>query len=328
MDLVDITTWSSFETKEIAISQIFLDAPLKLTVREFTPMDGDMLEETWKSGDSTIVHSLPRYAIVEMNEAACTIGSFIDKSIGAYITAMVDGPDNLLWCTYMMAFKQVSTAQTVEEQILLRDCFRLWVSCLMTSYPNHIVGHERLGSDKIRDPLSQHFGMTPIPLLMVAQMECIHYTKFLRPLSKKVLDSLQDLVLSSKKRQKAWFTIYLTLFVLLHGCALVTRRDAETATQYGLTPYANPKSIQAHQSGAQTMLAHWHYVDKGLKPFQMALTSEGLKEVAKRANLNPEQTDLVRTTATWIRDQGKRNISFCADYGAPRLSFQVPQYRP
>ncbi|KAM3529957.1 hypothetical protein MY4038_005174 [Beauveria bassiana] len=208
MDLVDITTWSSFETKEIAISQIFLDAPLKLTVREFTPMDGDMLEETWKSGDSTIVHSLPRYAIVEMNEAACTIGSFIDKSIGAYITAMVDGPDNLLWCTYMMAFKQVSTAQ-------------------------------------------------------------------------------------------------LTLFVLLHGCALVTRRDAETATQYGLTqPYANPKSIQAHQSGAQTMLAHWHYVDKGLKPFQMALTSEGLKEVAKRANLNPEQTDLVRTTATWIRDQG------------------------
>lgn len=104
----------------------------------------------------------------------------------------------------------------------------------MTSYPNHIVGDEKLGSRSIQDPASLHFGKTPIPLLMVAQMECIHYTKFLRPLSKRVLDSLQSLVLSSKRRQAAWFTIYLTLFVLLHACALVTRRDAETAAQYGV----------------------------------------------------------------------------------------------
>lgn len=110
MDLVDIATWTSTEIKEVTISQIFLDAPFKLMVREFSPVEGDMLEEVWKSGDVTVVYKLPRFAIVEMEEAAGTIGSFIDRNIGQYITAVVHGAENLLWCTYFMAFKQISNA--------------------------------------------------------------------------------------------------------------------------------------------------------------------------------------------------------------------------
>lgn len=67
---------------------------------------------------------------------------------------------------------------------------------------------------------------------MIAQMELIMYSRVLRPVSKRVLDTLQALVL--EKKTQYWYTIYLCCFVLLHSCAMQTKRDEETASQYDL----------------------------------------------------------------------------------------------
>jgi hypothetical protein len=71
-----------------------------------------------------------------------------------------------------------------------------------------------------------------MPVIMIAQMECILYTKVLRPVHKKLLDQLSFLVKENKREY--WLTIYLTTFILLHSCAMVSRRDWETARQYNL----------------------------------------------------------------------------------------------
>ncbi len=143
---------------------------------------------------------------------------------------------------------------------------------------------------------------------MVAQFECIHYTTFLRPWSKAVLKQLNDLVLA--KKREYWLTIYYAMFVLLHSCSMITRRDEETARQYAMkTHYANPDSIRAHHSGAQTMLAHFHFINKGVIPFSLPHTKAGKQELAKAADLDDEQVDFVWRTSRMVNDPVRGRFS-------------------
>ena len=191
----------------------------------------------------------------------------------------------------------------------------------MTSHPERICGEDRLGIGKVTDPASMWYKYLPIPPIIVAQMECIVYTRLLRPLSKAVLSQLHQLIYANKKH--FWFTIYLTTFLLLHSCSMITRRDTEYARQISLsvrTPvspykdiggdlsnkekYANPSSIEAHHMGASTILAHFHYVNKGKHPFILALDPSNLPDLAKFGSLNQDQVEFVRETALLVQDRG------------------------
>lgn len=95
-----------------------------------------------------------------------------------------------------------------------------------------------------------------MPGIMIAQMECIMYTKVLRPLSNRVLSGLRDLVTENKREH--WLTIYLAMFILLHSCAMLTRRDWETAREYGLQVCL--PSNETFADGANPAYHHAGYV--------------------------------------------------------------------
>jgi len=111
MDLVDISTWASSEVKTIRLSQIYLDAPYEVEVREFEPVEGDMLEEKWTSNGIIKVHKIPRYALADMKKAALVLQNFIQRSIGTYIEGTVGFSDQLIWQTYFFAFKHARDAK-------------------------------------------------------------------------------------------------------------------------------------------------------------------------------------------------------------------------
>lgn len=95
------------------------------------------------------------------------------------------------------------------------------------------MGDEKLGVRKDNEPSSPWYRKFPASFNVVtAQLECIYYTRFLRPLSKSVLQSLMSLL--AEKEKKYWFTVYLVLFMLLHSCSMLTRRDMESATAFQL----------------------------------------------------------------------------------------------
>jgi hypothetical protein len=122
--------------------------------------------------------------------------------------------------------------QTEDERALILDVFRFWVGCRKTSNPECIVGKETLDGERVDDPNSVFHNKVPMPPIMIAQMECIIYTKVLRPMHLRLLAQLNNLVRANKR--ECWLTIYLAMFILLHSCAMVSRRDWETARQYGL----------------------------------------------------------------------------------------------
>lgn len=114
----------------------------------------------------------------------------------------------------------------------MRNAFRLWVACRKTSNSEHIVGSDKLGCQPVEDPNSQHHNLVPVPKIMISQMECIMYSRVLRPISRKVVRDLNELVRRNKPHY--WLTIYLTSFLLLHSCSMLTKRDHETALRYDL----------------------------------------------------------------------------------------------
>ena len=127
MDLVDIADWTSDEVRTIEVTQVFLHAPLKLEVKKFVPVEGDLITEVWTDSTGVVrTHMIPPYALVDMEKTARTIEQFVDANIGTYINAAVGNLDSLIWDTYRMAFMQLGAAKVFIFQFGL---FRLQAFC-------------------------------------------------------------------------------------------------------------------------------------------------------------------------------------------------------
>ena len=119
MDLLDISVWASNRVRTIEVSPVFADAPFRLKVREFVPLEGDLIEEVWSDEKGMIrTHDIPPYAIANMEESARSFEEYVDRAISKYIIAAVGNLDSLLWSTYRMAFKH-STEAKVSQRIVL-----------------------------------------------------------------------------------------------------------------------------------------------------------------------------------------------------------------
>lgn len=116
MEIKEITEWASSEVKTIRVTQGFGGAWYELEVREFKPVDGDVLQKFWNDRGVVKSHMIPPYGLANMEKAACVLREFVDKYIGAYISGIVGRSDDLLWNTYVMAFKQSGKAKVGHEQ--------------------------------------------------------------------------------------------------------------------------------------------------------------------------------------------------------------------
>ena len=111
---------------------------------------------------------------------------------------------------------------------MLADTMRLWVVARMTSNPEYICGGEAIGT-VVHDLSSPYYGTMPVPPMVCAHLEIISYSFFLHPLRYKILKALERLL--TYNTPGAWFTIYLTLFIVLHSCSYTTKRDEDFGRQ-------------------------------------------------------------------------------------------------
>jgi hypothetical protein len=114
MEIKEITGWASSEVKTIRVTQGF-NASYKIEVRKFTPIDGDVLEKFWDDKGVVKSHKIPPYGVADMNKAARILRKFVEECCGAYITGMIGRSDDLLWNTYLMAFKHSVESQVSRE---------------------------------------------------------------------------------------------------------------------------------------------------------------------------------------------------------------------
>lgn len=146
-------------------------------------------------------------------------------------------------------------SQREEERRLLKAVLRLWIASRMESRSDRICGKEQLGMQPqyyedcchnpadnssncqlvIPPPSSESVdynnGLILIPPVLSAQLEVIVTASILQPQRKLVLKLLNELFDSD--RRQSWFTVYLTVFVLLHSCAMLIAADHAKAVKQG-----------------------------------------------------------------------------------------------
>ena len=250
MEIIDIKNWRSREVKVIHVTQDVGGAWYKLKVKEFVPVEGDALERRWMTNGRQESFRCAPYAIADMKEAGHDLIRFANSHLGTAICHYIDEDDDLLRDTYAMAYRcsrfaevssyQISPLtpadsiwQREDERELLQHVLRLWCALRMESRSDRICSKETLGMEPQNyGPKCPNSGNILLPPVLNAQMEVIVTVMILLPMKKLVLNGLEKLFRENKR--ELWFTIYLSMFILLHSCALLTEADNRRARKQGM----------------------------------------------------------------------------------------------
>ena len=345
--MVDIHEWASRNIKTIHITQHvahlrgdWIRYPIK--VRRFVPRPGDSLARRWKVNGVEEYYDCAVYGIADMAETASVMEKVVDDSLLDAISFYIDEKDKLLRSTYMMAYRYSQSAQVCphlcfsvrfapsnatqrkEERDLLQAVLRLWGASRMESRSEYVCGEETLGMVPHQcHPNCPNNGKILTPPVFSAQMEIIMTARILLPMKKRILRLLRDLI--HERQRQSWFTIYLTLFILLHSCAMLTAANIKRAQKQGIQVTHNPpgampgcvgctdnhirhqggyfdeKLIEELHTGAKILLAYFHHCNKGNHPFSMDWESPDQMTLDE---FTPEQVGFMRELSVELEEKG------------------------
>lgn len=294
-----IQLWAEREVKVIHISVYFSNSFLPLPVRKFVPQEGDKLERTWDYQGTKKSVAIPPYALVDLEAGKSAYTRYIRDSMTDIFRNFLGDTDSLLYKTYLQAWHMWKDPNISTESFeLLNWTLRLWIAVRLSTTSCFIAGNEKLGmSTDILDQTNPNPGKIPLPPVLGAQMDMILIQHIQSKLRHELLDNLQKVML--KNKPSSWLVTYLVTFILLHNVALITKHDAAYARKHGMKRrYAREEKVQEYHLGANIILAHFHYCNKGIVPFSEECEDQDLRTLA---HLDEEKIKFVRATRAHIQ---------------------------
>ncbi|PHH70271.1 hypothetical protein CDD82_7234 [Ophiocordyceps australis] len=296
-----IDTWASLESRVIRVSAGDFPKWIELRVRKFIPKDGDKLCRTWNYNGTQKSVAVPPFALVDFNSAKVAYSRHMDDIMVDVIPSFARASDRLLAHTYARAVQVMGASKTPPESSrLLHATLRLWVSIRLSTASSFIVGPDTLGMPRdILDETCGDAGKIPIPPVLGAQLDLVLIHEIQAKLRKDVLNALQKMMLQNKK--KHWLVRYLVSFIILHNVALITAHDAAYAHKHGIPRrFAREEAVKEYHFGAKTLLAYYHYCNRGASPFSLACRDRDLKNLG---DLDADEISFVRWTAKYAREK-------------------------
>jgi hypothetical protein len=95
-----------------------------------------------------------------------------------------------------------------------------------------LEGDDTLGIPAIPDPGQLLCGKVPYPPIANDQLCVLSSVKILMPLQKAILEGLDKLIQSN--RPQYWTTVFLSVFMLLHNCSILTWDRYRHALKHGV----------------------------------------------------------------------------------------------
>ncbi|KAI0427244.1 hypothetical protein F5Y09DRAFT_37618 [Xylaria sp. FL1042] len=286
--------------------------PLSLNVRRFRPCSNDTLYRHWKRKDTDppMVINLPSYALADVNATSLEYQQFIEQNAEEAIRRFTNDPtvNEIVRWTFSvalshcnkMADKDLNTKGNPVK--LFTSYFRLWFAARFSMGSAYITnGHENLEGNAY--PPMYH-GKHYIPRMITAQFDSIGYKDVLADLRKKVLDELW--VLMQKRRSKTFFSVYLTVFMMLYEITVTCQDRHRRAKEQGLKTYYDLEEVVANlKLGADILLAHWHYYKTDIDP--LALHEDAVARYFGPDN--PEEVNLLMKTCQKYSDMEEKPLS-------------------
>jgi hypothetical protein len=303
--LDDIDVWAPGEQRVIRVTEGYTNMFVELRVREFVPQPGDKLERTWVDKNGVLQRRpIPPFAIVDLDDAKESYRKYIKYGLENCCKHLLGHREQLLYKTYFFAISRARDVQNnfllESERKLLQLTLDLWMTARLTTKTLEIIGNERLGmpQDLIDDPTNDMHNKTPVPPVLGAQIDSFLIHQIQAQLRRKTLEALQKM--TQEKKQKTWLTTYLVTFMLLHNIGLVTRHDAQYARKHGMKRHwAREDSVKEYEMAANTLLAYFHYCNKGIYPFSAECRDADLRSLAE---LEDDAIQLVYFTRQYVME--------------------------
>ncbi|KAH9884271.1 hypothetical protein F4778DRAFT_787894 [Xylariomycetidae sp. FL2044] len=258
---------------------------LKVRVRKFEPRKGDVLTKYYLLNQKQEEIPLPPFALADIRATAEVYKQYVqDSAVGVleqYKNDVRPGEDELIGRTYGALYDYLPKLRFLRDQDksqhkdksvdlieFLTSFFRLWFATRMTLGSAYIEADEALGEKANPHSLNPYDQKIWLPRMISAQFDSLAFICVLSPLRKYVFENLMKMI--AAKNPEQFFTVYLTVFVLLHEysatLADMMRRakDLKTGTTYDRPEFANEL-----REGANIVLSYWHYYRRGIDPLNM-----------------------------------------------------------
>ncbi|KAG0637455.1 hypothetical protein HOY80DRAFT_1010687 [Tuber brumale] len=268
---------------------------ISVAVQQFKPADPALLDHVlWRELRKTDFARIPSTAIAVSSEIPF---DKLDVYFGDHILPLVTEIQMLAGSqAHEQTFAQTLRAAcdyssaNPENGYLVRKALRLWAAQIIYFKGVwRISGQNKVGMFPIQDPRSKLYGITPLPRLANQQLDA-RVEEWMAQREQGLLTELQTKIF--KRNSTDWFTIYLTLFVILSTLEMDTwslktwaadskdlldrieamdLRHPNEARRAWLWPLAdNPETlVERNTFLTETLVAHFRSVTKGFVPFTL-----------------------------------------------------------
>lgn len=83
----DINDWVTADVREIELSLTVCPAPIKVRVRKFRPVPGDVTHRCWRDGNVTKKADIEPYALANVRQSAKEVASYLHENTAKTLTA-------------------------------------------------------------------------------------------------------------------------------------------------------------------------------------------------------------------------------------------------
>lgn len=231
------------------------------------------------------------WAVQNPDAVVEAMNSYMDRGVTRYMTAYLDETDDLVWGIFQAAYR--ASVFPVPND-MLKKTLRLWVACRFIESKWRCWAGTGWADTEIcaanpQDPFYKD--IDSLPPYLDYQIASIIIHRILGPLRKEVLRDLQAAF--NLHSPKDWFVSFLTSFVLLQNYEMQMQFQREfAARRSSRVQYLDMPLVRATNSGAKTILAHFHYCYKGQRLFTKDFNWSSVR-VRKMARLDPEQTSFM-----------------------------------
>lgn len=277
--------WAAAPPKVLCLGQLNGPVNFKVELRKFIPPAN--------SADLDLkgrpMYAVP-WAIADPDAVVVAINEYIDRSINQYIYEYLDDSDSLRWNIFQQAFR-ASVFPTPNR--MLQKTMRLWVACRFVESKWRCWADGGFADDEFQaaNPKDPFYDWDSLPPYLDYQIASIIIHRVLTPLRRDVLRELQGTF--NTHSPKDWFVTFLTSFVLLQNYEMQMQFQRQFAARRKADVcYLDMPLVRATNSGAKTILAHFHYCYKGQQLFTKGFDWNAPR-VRRMARLDPEQTSFM-----------------------------------
>ncbi|OTA98321.1 hypothetical protein M426DRAFT_326054 [Hypoxylon sp. CI-4A] len=313
--------WADNKIRRIEMVIGFRNCPFEFEVRRFKPIRGDAISKCWvdSRGERREIRIEP-YALVDIRKIAkkYKIWVTVTAKHAMWEYARERGVNLVVKKTYEAALEYYSKLRDershqsktddVDREEFLNRYFSLWFANRNTIGSASIVGEERLGMTPIADEECPFHDMVLAPRMISAQFFSIGFEMILVQRRKQLLEELWKMMAS--KNPQYFFTIYLTVFMLLHEVSVNSKDRKRRAIQNKMSKqYDQEETAEKIQEGANIVLIHWHYYKRDFNTPMTNSESEDKKK-AVWGELDDDQTQLLAETRQAYKDRVEDDMTW------------------